>query len=122
MTKMTYVAAIEAALTYLPDEIDDEVRERLITLRDQLVKRNSSSSSKPTKTQKENEDTKSLLLSVMACGESHTVTEWQDMDETLSALSNQKVSALMRQLVTDGRVTKTVDKRRALFTAVAVEG
>lgn len=46
MTKMTYVAAIEAALTYLPDEIDDEVRERLTALRDQLAKQKQATDAK----------------------------------------------------------------------------
>lgn len=46
MTKMTYVAAIEAALTYLPDEIDDDVRERLTALRDQLAKQKQATDAK----------------------------------------------------------------------------
>lgn len=135
MKNMTYVNAIEAALSIIrnvengnaiPQTFTEgeasytigEVKERLSALEAQLVKRNSSNAGKPTKAQKENADIKATLLDVMSNGEAHTITEWQDMDEALSALSNQKVSALMRQLVTDGKVVKTVDKRKALFAVV----
>ena len=135
MKNMTYVNAIEAALSIIynvengnsiPQTFTEgeasytigEVKERLSALEAQLVKRNSSNAGKPTKAQQANADIKAILLGVMSNGEAHTITEWQDMDEILSALSNQKVSALMRQLVTDGKVVKTVDKRKALFAVV----
>ena len=112
MTKMTYVDALNTVLTSAT--LSDEVSEKLTALRDQLVKRNSADH-KPTKTQKENDGVKMTLLAAMANGEAHTITEWQDAIPELSELSNQKVSALMTQLVKDGKVTKTTDKRKSYF-------
>ena len=48
-----------------------------------------------------------------------TVSDIQSKSETLSALSNQKVSALLRQLVEAGEVVKVVDKKKSYFSAVA---
>ena len=45
-----------------------------------------------------------------------TVTEIQSKDNVLGDLSNQKVSALIRQLVESGEVVKTVDKKKSYFS------
>ena len=116
MTKMTYVDALNTALTF----VDGEVAEKLTALRDQLVKRNSADH-KPTKTQQENVETKEQIYAVLAlAGKPMTITEMQEADaEVLGTLSNQKVSALVAQLVKDGKVAKTVEKRKSYFSAVA---
>lgn len=72
---------------------------------------------KPTKTQEENEVVKAEILNVMST-EGMTVTEIQNKSEVLANLSNQKVSALLRQLVAVGKVEKTVDKKKAYFALV----
>ena len=72
------------------------------------------SNKKPTATQIENEDIKSEILSVLT-NEGMTVTEIQSKSETLSKLSNQRVSALLRQLIVDNAVVKTVDKKKSYF-------
>lgn len=72
-------------------------------------------SKKPTKTQSENEELKVTLLAVMADSEPMTVTEIMAKDERLAALSNQKVSAILRQMVEAKDVVKTTDKKRSLF-------
>ena len=118
MTKMTYVDALNTVLTSAT--LSDEVSEKLTALRDQLVKRNSSDH-KPTKTQQANEGVKATLLTAMANGEAHTITEWQEAIPELAELSNQKVSALMAQLVKDGKVTKTVEKRKSYFALTVGE-
>lgn len=69
---------------------------------------------KPTKTQEENEVLKGVILDTLT-NEGVTVTELQGKSDELSALSNQKVSALLRQLITDGKVVKTVDKKKSYF-------
>ena len=45
-----------------------------------------------------------------------TVSEIIAADETFAGMSNQKVSALVRQLKEAGKVVKTVDKKKAYFT------
>ena len=69
---------------------------------------------KPTKAQEENEVIKAEILAVLT-NEGKTVTDIQALSETLSALSNQRVSALLRQLIADGSVVKTVDKKKSYF-------
>ena len=79
-------------------------------------------SKKPTKVQAENVALKETILSVMS-DKGMTVTEIQSKDNVLSDLSNQKVSALVRQLVESGEVVKTVDKKKSYFAlATKVDG
>jgi DNA-binding PadR family transcriptional regulator len=70
---------------------------------------------KPTKTQEENKSLKNEILSVLS-DEGMTVTEIQKKSEILGAVSNQKVSALLRQLVEVGAVEKTVEKKKSFFS------
>ena len=79
---------------------------------------------KATKTQEQNIGIKATILKVLATIGSGTVTDIQNGNEELSALSNQKVSALVRQLVESGEVVKTVDKKKSIFslTKSEVEG
>ena len=79
---------------------------------------------KATKTQEQNIGIKATILKVLAIIGSGTVTDIQNGNEELSALSNQKVSALVRQLVESGEVVKTVDKKKSIFslTKSEVEG
>ena len=74
-----------------------------------------SGSKKPTKTQEENVSLKEEIVSVLT-SEGATVTEIQAKSEVLGSLSNQKVSALIRQLVEAGRVVKTIDKKKSYFS------
>lgn len=71
---------------------------------------------KATKTQEQNVGIKTTILKVLATIGSGTVTDIQNGDEGLSALSNQKVSALVKQLVESGKVVKTTDKKRSIFS------
>ena len=72
---------------------------------------------KPTKTQEENEGIKTEILNVLT-NEGATVTEIQSKSIVLGDLSNQRVSALLRQLIADGKVVKTVDKKKSYFSLV----
>ena len=71
---------------------------------------------KATKTQEQNVGIKATILEVLATIGSGTVTDIQNGNEELSALSNQKVSALVRQLVESGDVVKTTDKKKSIFS------
>ena len=76
---------------------------------------------KATKTQEQNVSIKATILEVLAIIGSGTVTDIQNGNEELSALSNQKVSALVRQLVESGEVVKTVDKKKSIFSLAESE-
>ena len=76
---------------------------------------------KATKTQEQNVGIKATILKVLATIGSGTVTDIQNGNEELSALSNQKVSALVRQLVESGKVVKTTDKKKSIFSLAESE-
>ena len=76
---------------------------------------------KATKTQEQNIGIKATILKVLTTIGSGTVTDIQNGNEELSALSNQKVSALVRQLVESGEVVKTVDKKKSIFSLAKSE-
>ena len=76
---------------------------------------------KATKTQEQNIGIKTTILEVLATIGSGTVTDIQNGNEELSALSNQKVSALVRQLVESGEVVKTTDKKKSIFSLAESE-
>ena len=76
---------------------------------------------KATKTQEQNKGIKTTILKVLATIGSVTVTDIQNGNEELSTLSNQKVSALVRQLVESGEVVKTVDKKKSIFSLAKSE-
>ena len=74
------------------------------------------SNKKATKTQEANVGIKSTILAVLEGGKSMTVTEMQGASAELGELSNQKVSALVRQLVEAGEIVKTIDKKVSRFS------
>ena len=77
-----------------------------------------SANKKPTKTQEENEILKAEILNVMST-EGMTISDIQAKSEKLVGLSTSKMSALLRLLKNDGKVERTVDKKKAHFSLVA---
>ena len=71
---------------------------------------------KLTATQKANEDTKINIVDAMVNGVSYTITDMIKGFPCLTDFSNQKVSALVRQLVAEGKVIRTEEKGVAYFT------
>lgn len=70
-----------------------------------------------TATQKENEVLVEKLYEALAeIGRPVTVSELQKENEEFGAMSNQKVSALMKKLKDAGRVNKVDDKKKAYFS------
>lgn len=76
---------------------------------------------KSTKTQKENKGIKSVILDTLASIGSGTITDIQNANSDLAKLSNQKVSALVRQFVESGEVVKTTDKKKSIFSIATDE-
>ena len=74
------------------------------------------SNKKATKTQEANIGIKATILAVLEGTKPMTVTEMQGASAELGELSNQKVSALVRQLVEAGKVVKTIDKKVSRFS------
>ena len=70
-----------------------------------------------TATQKENENIKAVILEELArVGKAVTITDLQAESEKLAGYSNQKISALLKQLVDTKTVAKVTDKKKSYFT------
>lgn len=81
-----------------------------------------SANKKPTKTQAENEAFKDAIRSALdTVDKGVTVTELQTLNKALGSISNQRVSALLRQMIEAGEVTKTIDKKKSYFSLVVGE-
>ena len=114
MEKITNVKALEFVLANA--ELPAEYKEKIEKMKAQFEKKNSAEK-KPTATQVANEGIKGIILEVLA-DKSMTITEMQKASADLDELSNQKISALLSQMIKSGVVVRTEDKRKAYFSLV----
>ena len=113
MTKREMFEQIKANYNLNADEIafiDHEL---------ELLTKKNSAEKKPTAVQVANEGIKAEILEGMEVGKKYTITDLMKSVSACAELSNQRVSALVRQLVTDGSVERTEEKRKAYFSKVA---
>jgi predicted transcriptional regulator len=113
MTKREMYEMIKANHNLSADEIafiDHEL---------ELLAKKNSAEKKPTAVQVANEGIKADILNGMEIGKKYTITDLMKEIPACAELSNQRVSALVRQLVTDGAVERTEEKRKAYFHKVA---
>lgn len=109
--KMTYSVAIDNAIA---GNLTDEVVERLHDLQAQLAKRGSGKKGL-TKTQKENEEHKNVILeNLRAEVDGMTATE---VGQSIG-VTCQKASAILRQMVDAGTVRKDKEGKVVRFYAV----
>lgn len=74
---------------------------------------------KETETQKANAVLKDRIVELLAeLGKAVTISELQAYNAEMGSYSTSKLSAMMRQLIDEGRVEKTADKKRSVFNAV----
>ena len=116
-TKKDYFNALRALV------VDTEVENKtaLIGFIDNelalLAKKANSAKSKPSKAQAENEGIKTAIIAVLNEAEKAlTITEFQTAYPEFAEYSNQKMSALFKQLVDAGAVEKTVVKKKSYFS------
>ena len=122
MTKLTKKTALSLAIAALNGEAlsteftTDEVVAKLTEMVAQLDKK--TGAEKPlTEQQKQNLGYKTDILAVLADGKGRTATELMKEVPTFPEdMSNQRVSALLRQLILDDKVTKETVKGKTLFT------
>jgi hypothetical protein len=113
MTKKEQFAKVRAILAEKGENdlvafIDHEV--------ELLTAKNSRRSNKPTKTQRENVVLAEKILESMTAGKAVTISEIQRNCVDVRELSNQKVSAIVRSLVSDGKLNRSEVKGKAFFT------
>ena len=132
MMKMTNRVALEIALSAIDAQnlteyrmagtedtfSAEEAKAKLYKMIEQLDKK-ASTEKKPTKTQLEADALANALYDEMlAEGGKLTVSEMLAKFDCVKGMSNQKVSALVRKLKDAGKVTKDVEGRKSLFSAV----
>ena len=117
MKKMTKREKFEMLMAI--DEVNSNpILSEFIAHELELLAKKNTSEKKPTAVQVANEGLKQTIMDVLnENGGLMTVTDIQKSCEELSELSNQKVSALIRQLKDDGKVEKIEDKRKSYFKA-----
>ena len=76
----------------------------------------SGSAKKPTATQIANEGLKVAIVEGMFKGTKYSISDLNKSIPALEGLTNQKVSALVRQLIAEGKVKRTEEKGKALFS------
>ena len=85
----------------------------------ELLDKKNNGEKKPTKAQQEAAALADIVAEVMEnMTEALTVSEIQKLDERISAdagFSNQKIAAIMRRLMAEGRVVKVEAGRKSLF-------
>ena len=120
MTKREYFATIRS---YIESSADSKIGsvpvDEVLGFIDhelELLAKKNASDRKPTAQQTANESIKTAILDGMETGRLYTVTEIQKEIPECAELSNQKVSALIRQLKDAGLVVKTEDKRKSYFS------
>ena len=112
MTKADYFRQIMANYNLTADEkafVEHEL---------ELLAKKNSAEKKPTAVQVANEGIKTDILEAMESGKKYTITDLMKSVDACADLSNQRVSALVRQLVTEGSVERTEEKRKAYFRAI----
>ena len=113
MTKKDYFAILKA--NYPKDKADYAEVMKFIDHEVELLEKKNSADKKPTAQQLANASTKDSILDCMADGKSYTITDLIKVVPACADMTNQRVSALVRQLVADGSVIRIEDKRKAYF-------
>ena len=112
MTKREMFEQIKNSYNLTPAEvafIDHEL---------ELLAKKNASEKKPTAQQVANEGLKSVILNVLTeNGGLMTITDIQKSSAELADLSNQRISAIVRQMVGTS-VERVEDKRKAYFKAM----
>lgn len=115
MTKKDWFATIRAMVEGSGNEREDEIL-TFIDHEVELLEKKSSKSGQ-TKTQKENVEVVAKIENALReVGKAVTITELQTASEEMGAYSNQKLSALLKQMVSKGTVVRTEDKKKAYFS------
>lgn len=115
MEKMTNSKALAFVLANA--ELPTDVREKIENIKASIDKKNSAER-KPTATQTENVGFKTAILNGMESGKAYTIGDLMKAIPEIADLTNQRVSAIVRQLKDDGLVTREEVKRKAYFTKV----
>ena len=84
----------------------------------ELLAKKNSAEKKPTAVQVANDGIKDAIYEGMTEGTLYTITDLIKNVDACAELTNQRVSALVRQMIADGKVERIEEKRKAYFRKV----
>ena len=84
----------------------------------ELLEKKNSADKKPTAQQVANEGIKNAIYDNMENGKLYTIDEITKSIPECADLTNQKISALLRQMILDNRVERIEEKRKAYFRKI----
>ena len=135
-TKMTQVSALEIAIEVITNvmngvDIDlasSELSEAVVKLSgmaEKLAEKRSTPSKADKEKSAEHKAIADEIILVLSTEENvttgMTVSEMQKASEMLAGYSNQKISAILRKMVDNGTIVKTVDKKKSYFSIATDE-
>ena len=116
-TKLTKAQKF-AMLRAIPAVADNAMLVEFIDHEVELLTKKNSADKKPTAQQVANAGIATAIIEGMEPNRLYTVTEVIKSIPECADLTNQRVSALLRQLVEADKVKRTEDKRKAYFQVV----
>ena len=116
-TKLTKAQKF-AMLRAIPAVAENAMLVEFIDHEVELLTKKNSAEKKPTAQQVANAGITTAIIEGMEPNRLYTVTEVIKSIPQCADLTNQRVSALLRQLVEAGKVKRTEDKRKAYFSLV----
>lgn len=105
-------------LAKLPAVQSDPVLSEFIAHEMELLSKKNSAEKKPTAQQVANVGIQTAILNGMEVGKAYTITDLIKSVPECADLTNQRVSALVRQMVDGGSVERFEEKRKAYFRKV----
>ena len=115
MTKKETINLLIDVLTGAKEVEDMQIFVDFLVHERELLEKKSSNSGQ-TKTQKENEVIKDKIVETLrTIGQYATIADIQNANAELSEYSNQKISALLKQLFDNKIIEKIIDKKKAYF-------
>ena len=106
------------ALLAIPAVSENPVLVDFINHELELLSKKNSTDKKPTAAQQANNALKEAIINLLVDGSPYTVSQIIKEVPECAGLSNQKVSAMMVQLINEGQVEKVIEKRVSYFKLV----
>lgn len=110
-------------IAYLNGEDTNFTNEEFVEfLKGRVAVLDKKSANRKTKANEGDEELKAAALETLATiGKPSTVTTLMKANERLGVESNQKISAILRKLIAEGKVTKDKDKKSTIFALADAE-
>lgn len=130
-TKMTQVSALEVAIEVITNVMNgvdtdlasselSEAAAKLSGMAEKLAEKRSTPSKADKEKSAEHKAIADEIILVLSTEENvttgMTVSEMQKASDKLAEYSNQKISAILRKMVDNGTIVKTVDKKKSYFS------